>query len=131
MNYQLKLEEIINNLDNCDTRPKLLLHACCAPCSSYCIEYLSKYFDITIYYYNPNIDTKEEFDKRVNELNKFVSSFKVDNPVKIVVETYDNSEFETAIKGREDDLEGSNRCFICYELRMDKAALYAKENNFD
>ena len=125
MNYQLKLEEIINNLDNCDTRPKLLLHACCAPCSSYCIEYLSKYFDITIYYYNPNIDTKEEFDKRVNELNKFVSSFKVDNPVKIVVETYDNSEFETAIKGREDDLEGSNRCFICYELRMDKAALYA------
>ena len=72
MNYQLKLEEIINNLDNCDTRPKLLLHACCAPCSSYCIEYLSKYFDITIYYYNPNIDTKEEFDKRVNELNKFV-----------------------------------------------------------
>lgn len=131
MNYQLKLEEIINNLDNCATRPKLLLHACCAPCSSYCIEYLSKYFDITIYYYNPNIDTQEEFDKRVNELNKFVSSFKVDNPVKIVVETYDNSEFETAIKGREDDLEGSNRCFICYELRMDKAASYAKENNFD
>lgn len=131
MNYQLKLEEIINEIKDNNNKPKLLLHACCAPCSSYCIEYLAKYFDITIYYYNPNIDTKDEFDKRVNELNKFVNSFKVDNPVKVVVETYDNSEFEVAIKGREDDLEGSNRCFICYELRMDKAALYAKENNFD
>ena len=127
MNFQILLEEEIEKIKNNKVKPKLLLHACCAPCSSYVIEYLSKYFDITIYYYNPNIDTKEEFDKRVNELNKFVSSFKVDNPVKIVVETYDNSEFETAIKGREDDLEGSNRCFICYELRMDKAALYAKE----
>lgn len=131
MNYQIKLEEMINNLPKEGPRKKLLLHACCAPCSSYCIEYLSNYFDITIYYYNPNIDTEEEFNKRVNELNKFVNSFNTINSVNIVVEKYDNNEFETVIKGRELDEEGSNRCFICYELRMDKAAKYAKDNNYD
>ena len=129
MNYQEKMEEMINKIPKGQV-PRLLLHACCAPCSSYCIEYLSKYFKITLYYYNPNIDTKEEYDKRVNELNKFVSEFKTSNPVNVVVENYDNKEYENMIKGYEEDEEGSNRCFICYELRMDKAASYAKKHKF-
>lgn len=131
MNYQKRLDEILEEISKEETTPKLLLHACCAPCSSYVIEYLSKYFDITIYYYNPNIEPYEEFDKRAKEVQKFVSNFKTTNPVKCVVEHYDNEEFENMIKGLEEEPEGSNRCFKCYELRMRAAANYAKKNNFD
>lgn len=128
MNYQEKLEEILNNLPK---RPKkLLIHACCAPCSSYVIEYLSNYFNITIYYYNPNIEPVEEYDKRASEITKFVSEFKTKNPVKCIIESYDNSEYENAIKGYETEEEGAKRCFICYRLRMEKAARYAKKHKF-
>ena len=130
MNYQEMLEDILNNLPKTNKPRKLLLHACCAPCSSYVIEYLSNYFDITIYYYNPNIEPVEEFDKRAREITKFISSFKTKNPVKCVIETYDNSEYENAIKGHENDDEGKDRCFICYRLRMEKAAKYAKKHHF-
>ena len=129
MNYQEKMEEMISKIRK-GTTPKLLLHACCAPCSSYCLEYLSNYFKITVYYYNPNIDTKEEFDKRVEELRRFTSEFQTKNPVNIVVENYDNSEYTSAIEGKEEEKEGSSRCYTCYELRMRKAAQYAKKNRF-
>ncbi len=131
MNYQVKLDEIIEKISKEEKVPKLLLHACCAPCSSYCIEYLSNYFDITIYYYNPNVEPETEFEKRANEMKKFVSTFKAKNPVKCVIEHYDSKEFEDAVKGYEDEPEGSYRCFICYRLRMEAAAKYAKDHDFD
>ena len=128
MNYQVVLEETLRKLDS---KKKLLLHACCAPCSSYVIEYLTNYFDITILYYNPNIDTKEEFEKRLNELEKFVSNFKTKNKVKVVSLGYNQEEFLNEVKGLEDEKEGGSRCLKCYRLRIKKSANYAKENNFD
>ena len=128
MNYQIILDETLKNLNG---KKRLLLHACCAPCSSYVIEYLSKYFDITILYYNPNIDTKSEFEKRLNELKRFVSEFKTDNLVSVVSLGYDNLEYLNEIKGLEKELEGGSRCYKCFKQRLTKACLYAKENNFD
>ena len=128
MNYQIVLDETLSKLDG---KKKLLLHACCAPCSSYVIEYLSKYFDITILYYNPNIDTQEEFAKRLNELKRFVKEFKTENSVKVVSLGYNNREYLDEVKGLEEEIEGGRRCFKCYKLRLEKACLYAKDNNFD
>ena len=128
MNYQKKLEEIIKSLDY---RPKLLLHACCGPCSSYVIEYLNKYFDITLYYYNPNIHPKEEYTRRYNELKKFIGVFKIDNKVNLIEEHYNPDEYYKSIKGLEELGEKSKRCYKCYELRMEMASKYAKDNNFD
>ena len=128
MNYQIVLE---NTLKSLDKNKKLLLHACCAPCSSYVIEYLSNYFDITILYYNPNIDTEEEFNKRLNELERFVQEFKVKNPVKVISLGYNQEEYLNVIKGLEQEKEGGKRCLKCYKLRLEKSCIYAKENNFD
>ena len=128
MNYQIILEDTLKKLDK---KKKLLLHACCAPCSSYVIEYLTNYFDITILYYNPNIDTKEEFEYRFAELKRFVNEFKTKNLVKVVSLGYDNKEYYDEIKGLESELEGGKRCLKCFNLRLKKACLYAKENNFD
>jgi epoxyqueuosine reductase len=124
-NYQLELDNILKNLNG---RPSLLLHACCAPCSSYCIEYLSKYFDITLYFYNPNIESIEEYDKRYGEFVKIVNKFQ---GVKTVYEKYDQSEWTEKIKGFENCKEGGDRCTICYRLRLEKAMEYAIENNFN
>ena len=128
MNYQIILDETLKNLNG---KKKLLLHACCAPCSSYVIEYLSKYFDITILYYNPNIDKEEEFEKRLNELKRFVKEFKTENRVKVISLGYKSDEYLQEIKGLEHEKEGGKRCLKCFELRLRKSCLYAKENNFD
>ena len=128
MNYQIVLE---NTLKSLDKNKKLLLHACCAPCSSYVIEYLSNYFDITILYYNPNIDTEEEFNKRLNELERFVQEFKVKNSVKVISLGYNQEEYLNVIKGLEQEKEGGKRCLKCYKLRLEKSCIYATENNFD
>jgi len=128
MNYQIILDETLKNLKG---KKKLLLHACCAPCSSYVIEYLSKYFDITILYYNPNIDTEEEFLKRLSELKRFVSEFKTENPVEVVSLGYNSDDYYKEIKGLEGEVEGGKRCFKCYKLRLEKSCLYAKSHNFD
>ena len=128
MNYQKELEKILDTID-IKSKPKLLLHACCGPCSSYVIEYLSKYFDITIYYYNPNIYPKEEYERRLEELKKFVNTF--NNGVKVIEELYDPEDYNKAVKNLEHLGEKSIRCYNCYEFRMNKAALYAKENNYD
>ena len=128
MNYQIMLDQVIEKLNYV---PKLLLHACCAPCSSYVIEYLSKYFDITILYYNPNIDTEEEYNYRLSELKRFISEFKTKNPVKIVDLGYLKEDYEKIIPGLEKEPERGLRCLKCYELRLDKSFNYAKENNFD
>jgi len=128
MNYQVILDETLKKLNS---KKKLLLHACCAPCSSYVIEYLSKYFDITILYYNPNIDTEEEFNKRLSELERFVKEFKTENNVNVISLGYNSKEYLDEVKGLELEKEGGKRCLKCYKLRLEKSAKYAKDNSFD
>ena len=131
MNYQKKLDELIEKLQKDNAKPTLLLHACCAPCSSYCLEYLSKTFDITVLFYNPNIESEMEFNKRVDELIRFIDECRSIEGVNLEILDYDNSEFYNAVEGLEDAQEGGARCFKCYELRLRKTAEYAKENNFE
>ena len=129
MNYQKILENTLEQIKN--NTPKLLLHACCAPCSSYVLEYLSNYFEITIYYYNPNIHPENEYIRRINELKKFISEYKLVNKVHLIEEEYNPKEYFDHIKGLENLGERSKRCYNCYKFRMEKAAKYAKNNNFD
>lgn len=128
IDYQLKLDEILKKLVGL---PTLLIHACCAPCSSYVIEYLSEYFSITILYYNPNIYPDIEYLRRLNEIKKFVNSFKTKNPVKFIETKYNRNDFDNKIAGLEYLGERSKRCYNCYELRMEAAAIYALNNNYD
>ena len=127
-NYQHKLEILINNLSE---TPRLLLHCCCAPCSSYVLEYLSRFFEITCLFYNPNISPAEEYEKRAEELRRLISEQPHKNPVSIIVEKYNPQDFFAAVKGYEHIKEGGERCFRCYRLRLEMAAKYAKEYNFD
>ena len=133
MNFQKLLDEEIEKVIRLNKRPKLLIHACCGPCSSYVIEYLNKYFDITIYYYNPNIYPDKEYIRRFDELTKFIVEFntKNDKNINYIEKEYNPKEFYTSIKGLENLGEKSKRCYNCYRLRMKCAAIYAKENNYD
>lgn len=128
INYQLKLEELVKNLDYV---PKLLLHSCCAPCSSRCIEFLSEYFDITVLYYNPNISPEEEYEKRKQEQIKFINEFKTKNKLDFMDIEYNYDDFLNIAHGMENEKEGGPRCFKCYNLRLEKTAQVAKENNYD
>ena len=128
MNYQVKMIEILNNFK---TKQKLLLHACCAPCSSAVLEAISKYFDITILYYNPNITSIEEYNKRYEELKVFISKINFENKVDILNVEYNNQDFFDAVKGLEQEKEGGMRCYECYKLRMGKTAVLAKELGYD
>lgn len=128
MNYQIVLE---NTLKNLKEKKTLLLHACCAPCSSYVIEYLSNYFDITILFYNPNINNDIEYNKRLQELERFVKEFKTNNPVKVISLGYNHGEYLQTVLGLEEEKEGGSRCLKCYRLRIEKTFEYAKQYNFD
>lgn len=130
-NYALYTESIIKKNSDNGVKPSLLLHACCAPCSSSVLEYLNKAFEITLYFYNPNISTKEEFDKRAVELKRFVGDFPLENFKGVIIEEYDHNEFTDLIKGKEDLKEGGARCYDCYGLRIEKSAKFAKEKGFD
>lgn len=131
INYQKEMEkEIKNNLKE-NKIPTLLLHACCAPCSSYVLEYLSRYFKITVVFYNPNISTDEEYNHRANELLRFIEEKEFENPVKAVIEDYMPEEFYKMAEGLEDCKEGGSRCFKCYRLRMKRAAVMAKKGDYD
>lgn len=130
-NYSVLLEtELKNILDN-NIRPKLLLHSCCGPCSSYVIEYLTKYFDITIFYYNPNISPYDEYLKRKEEQIRLINEIDTVNKVDIIDCDYDNDIYEKLIKGYEQCEERGARCTICFRLRLEKTARLAKENNYD
>ena len=131
MNYQIVLDEILKQISLSGKTPKLLLHACCAPCSSYVLEYLSEFFEITIYYYNPNIHPENEYIRRINELRKFLTEFKSKNKINLVEEIYNPLEYFNEVKGLENLGEKSKRCYKCYKLRMEKAVEHAKNNNFD
>ena len=130
-NYQKELDEIIEENEKNGTVPRLLLHACCAPCSSYCLEYLSKYFEITVFYYNPNIYPSAEFSKRADEVRRLISSMHTAHKVSLAVCECDEGEFYSAVTGFEDCREGGERCRRCFRLRLEKTAEYAKENGFD
>jgi len=125
-NYNLIMEEIINNLDK---KPKLLLHACCGVCSSSVLERLNNYFEITVLYYNPNIFPEEEYYKRFETLKKLINETNVN--VKVLEVGYLSDEFENIAKGLEEEKEGGSRCFKCYYLRLEKTCILAKENSFD
>ena len=130
-NYQKELEQKINQFAKEGQVPTLLLHSCCAPCSSYCLSYLSEYFSITLLYYNPNIYPEEEYFKRVAEQKRLISEMKFKNPVSFIEGSFDPQEFYSAVRGLEKEKEGGERCFKCYELRLRKAAEYAKKGGFD
>lgn len=128
-NYQIVLDNILKDVSKLDRKPSLLLHVCCGPCSSYVLEYLSNYFEITILFYNPNIYPKEEYIRRKEEMEEFVS--KAYPNTKYIIMNYNEKEFYDAVRGYEHLGERSERCFKCYELRLKKTVEYAKENNFD
>ena len=127
-NYAREMDKVLQSLDG--RRPRLLLHACCGPCSSAVLEQLSRSFDITILYYNPNIWPPAEYHRREQELERFVAEA---HPlgVKVVEDRYDPQEFYDAARGLENEPERGARCTACYRLRMRRAAQYAAENGFD
>ncbi len=129
VNYQLELDKIIHNMVaggwTGENAPKLLLHSCCAPCSSYCIEYLSQYFNITVFYYNPNISQREEYRHRVSEQIRLIDTMETLHPVKYVIGDYEPERFFSAVKGMEECPEGGERCFVCYRLRLEETARFA------
>lgn len=140
-NYQKELDQIIENLDRQAQAPRLFLHSCCAPCSSYVLEYLSRYFQITVFYYNPNIYPEEEYFKRVKEQKDFIDRFWRDisergkkenhNKIEFLEGKYDKESFYRMARGMEQLPEGGERCFRCYELRLREAAEYARKLGMD
>lgn len=128
-NYQLEMEAIIAKLG--DTVPKLLLHSCCAPCSSAVLERLAQHFEITVDYYNPNIDPPAEYHRRAAEQARFIAQTPRAHAVTFWPAPYQPTEFYAAVTGLEQMEEGGARCFACYALRLRHAALLAKENHFD
>ncbi len=124
-------EDAIRKAREGGKRKSLLLHVCCAPCSSYVLEYLNEYFDITVYFYNPNIDDESEYKYRANEAERLLGEMPMSNPASFVLGEYEVEKFYELSRGLEDAREGGARCMKCYELRLESTARYAKENGFD
>lgn len=131
VNYQKELDKIIDRNKREDALPSLLLHSCCAPCSSYTLEYLSQYFEITVLYYNPNISPYDEFEKRFSEQKRLIEALPSKHKITLIKGDYRYEEFEQIAKGYENIAEGGERCFRCYRLRLEKTARLAKEQGFD
>lgn len=130
-NYQKELEKIIEDIKKTGKTPSLLLHSCCAPCSSYCLKYLAEYFKITVFYYNPNIYPESEYTLRVEEQKRLIRELPVKNEISFLEVGFNPEEFYSAVKGLEKEKEGGERCFVCYRLRLAKAAGEAKKRGFD
>ena len=130
-NYQKELDGLIAKLQEEASVPKLFLHSCCAPCSSYVLEYLSEYFEITVFYYNPNIYPPEEYHERAAEQKRFIEQFPAKHPISYIEGEYDTKRFYEMARGLEKVPEGGERCFQCYELRMRESAMLAKMGGFD
>ena len=124
VNYQRELDQLLGRLQEEKRVPALLLHSCCAPCSSYVLEYLSRYFEITVFYYNPNIFPESEYTKRILEQQ-------TEHPVAFLAGCYDKEQFYEMARGLEHVKEGGERCMRCYELRLRESARMAREGGFD
>lgn len=130
INYEILMENQLKEIEKTGIKPKLLLHSCCAPCSSAILEFLQNYFDTTVYFYNPNITFEEEYYKRLNEQREYHE--KRGYSIRVIEGKYDPKEdFFKQVKGLEDRKEGGERCFKCYTLRMEATAQKAKELGFD
>ena len=130
-NYQKELDAVIEQVTKEGRVPSLLLHSCCGPCSSYVLEYLSRYFAITVFYYNPNIYPPEEYEHRVKEQQRFIAECTFDHPVQFVAGDYEPELFYDAVRTLEDCPEGGERCFVCYRLRLAETAKLADELGCD
>ena len=131
VNYQIQLDKILKKLEEDHTAPRLLLHSCCAPCSSYVLEYLSNYFRITVFYYNPNISPEAEYVQRGQELKRLIEEMPLRHPVTCQEGAYEPERFYEMARGMETLPEGQERCFACYRLRLGEAAIIAKAGNYD
>jgi len=131
LNYQKELDNMLSEFTIKGVTPSLLLHSCCAPCSSYVLEYLTQFFHITIYYYNPNISGEEEYLRRMEEQQRLIRDLPVKNPIHFLQGNYEPDRFYQLAKGLEQSPEGGERCFRCYELRLEGTAILAKKQGFD
>ena len=131
VNYQKELDKVIQKLTEDGRTPRLLLHSCCAPCSSYVLEYLSEYFSITVFYYNPNIYPPEEFGKRVEEQERLIRELPAKHSASFLEGPYEPERFYEMAKGLEQIPEGGERCFRCYRLRLLETAQMARAGGFD
>jgi len=130
-NYQLETDKIIDKIKDEGTVPRLLLHSCCAPCSSYTLEYLAEFFEITVFYFNPNISPQSEFEKRYSEQKRLIEKLPAKHKISLIKGEYNPEEFFEIAKGLEDAKEGAERCFKCYRLRLEKTAGLARAQGFD
>ncbi|MCR5668499.1 MAG: epoxyqueuosine reductase QueH [Lachnospiraceae bacterium] len=130
-NFQKELDKLIDRNAQENRVPTLLLHSCCAPCSSYVLEYLSKYFSITDFYYNPNISPEGEYRRRTDEMERFIKEFPVVHEVTFLEGNYDPERFFSEVKGLEQEPEGGERCKVCFRMRLEEAAKMAKELGMD
>lgn len=130
-NYQKELDGLLKTMEAEEKVPTLLLHSCCAPCSSYVLEYLSNYFAITVFYYNPNIFPETEYYHRAQEQRDFIERIPQKYPIQFMEGNYDTKRFYDTVKGHETDPEGGERCHHCYELRLREAMEIAEKEGFD
>jgi len=131
INYQLLTDKITDEISKAGTRPTLLLHACCAPCASYVLEYLTEYFDITVYFYNPNILPSEEYEKRLSELRRLIGIQPYKGKVELLCGEYEPEKYLALVKGMESEPEGGSRCGICLDMRVDETARLAAQEGYD
>ncbi len=130
-NYQKELDKILESIAGEARVPRLLLHSCCAPCSSYVLEYLSQYFFVTLFYYNPNIYPPSEYDKRVQEQQSLIERLPAKHRISFLDGPYEPERFYDAARGFEGEPEGGERCLRCYRLRLEEAAQMARAGGFD
>ena len=131
MNYQIEMEKVLERVNGLSPAPSLLLHSCCAPCSSYVLETLSRYFQIVVYFYNPNMNSGQEFSRRAEEQLRLIESLPCAHPVQGIIVPFDSQEFYSQVKGLEQEPEGGARCEKCFALRLEHTAQYAAQHHFD
>ncbi|MGI6020293.1 MAG: epoxyqueuosine reductase QueH [Lachnospiraceae bacterium] len=131
VNYQKVLEEELKRIKTFQYTPRLLLHACCAPCSSYCLEYLTEHFDITVLYYNPNISIRSEYDYRFDELKRLADLIPKKHNIEIVQGRFEPDVFFEKVKGLEKEPERGKRCTVCFSLRLEESFKYALRHKYD
>lgn len=129
-NYQKQMDNVVAALPK-GTRPRLLLQSCCGPCSSYVLEALTPFFDVTVLYYNPNIQPREEYELRLLNQKKIIAELPTSSAVSILACEYDGKAYDTAVRGLESEPEGGKRCTVCFRLRLEETARQAREHGFD